>query len=139
MDLRRSVSFLLAIAFLAISLFIIFYLFDGGFYTNSDLFWIGGLAGVFGCIFFVATIGVIFALAKHSATMKNWLVGLIILSIVGLSIIYFVRGPFSLNSDTWWYGVITGFFSCLATILLSLSSLIFYKSFKKTKSKIQKA
>jgi hypothetical protein len=53
MDMRRSILSLLAVVFLASSLLIMYYLLDSGFYTNSDLFWIGGLSGVFGCIFFV--------------------------------------------------------------------------------------
>lgn len=133
MDMRRSILSLLAVVFLASSLLIMYYLLDSGFYTNSDLFWIGGLSGVFGCIFFVATIGFIFVFARQFATMKNWLIGLMILSMVVWAVIYFVRGPFSLNSDTWWYGAIAGFFSCLAIILLSLAVLIFCRLYSKSR------
>jgi hypothetical protein len=131
MDLRRSILFLLAVVFLASSFFIVYYLLGSDFYTNSDLFWIGWLSGVFGCMLFVALIGLIFVLVRQFATMKNRLIGLMILSMAGLAVIYFVRGPFSLNSDIWWYGATAGFFGCLAAVFLSLTVLIFYRLFNK--------
>lgn len=107
---------------LAIILLIIYYLVRANFYTNSNLFWIGGIAGVSVCAFLISTTLLLFlSITKAVSTKKFKLtVSMLILSALVFAIIYFT-GWHSMDSDIWWYGAIAGFLSCLSLALLILA------------------
>ena len=91
MDMRRSILSLLAVVFLHLVTYHVLFV-GQQVYTNS-VFWIGGYQ-VFLDVYFCSNYRIYFVFARQFATMKNWLIGLMILSMVVWAVIYFVRGPF---------------------------------------------
>jgi hypothetical protein len=125
--------------FIASSLAIIYYLVKASFFTNSDIFWIGAIAGFLGCLFLSSgAVILLLYLARGLTTKKNRpLLSILFLLALGVVVIYLYKGPFSLDSDVWWYGAIAGFLSSLALVFLSLSIFIAFKLKHKDKSAIQ--
>ena len=128
MSRRGYISFFLMLTLLVISLLIIYYLVRANFFTNSNLFWIGGIAGVSICTFLISTITLLFlSITKAVSTKKFKLtVSMLILSALSFAVIYF-SGGYSMDSDVWWYGAIAGFLSCLSLALLILAFYIGYR------------
>ncbi len=127
MDTKRYLLFFLMLIFLASSSAIIYYLIKANFYTNSNLFWIGAIAGFLGCLFLVSVSLLLFFFVARGVTAKKYglLFSMLILSALGVVVIY--KGPFSLDSDIWWYGAIAGFLSCLSLISFILAIFIGYR------------
>ncbi len=126
---RKDTAYLLFMPILiASSSAIIYYLVKANFFTNSDLFWIGAIAGFLGCLFLTSAVILLLYLARGFATKKNRpLLSILLLLALGVVVIYLYKGPFSLDSDVWWYGAIAGFLSSLALVFLSLAIFIAFK------------
>lgn len=123
------------LVFLAAGIAIIAYLVQADFFTSSDLFWIGATAGFAGCLFLVSVFSTaIFAVARGLSAKRRGLFASVMISSALITIvIYFIRGPFRLDSDVWWYGAIAGFLGCLATVFLALTVYTAYKTMHKTR------
>ena len=117
------------LVFLAASITIIAYLAQANFYTRSDLFWIGATAGFLGCLFLASAISTaILAITRGLSAKRLHLVAITMISSALITImIYFIRGPFRLDSDVWWYGAIAGFLGCTAIVFLALTAYTAYK------------
>jgi hypothetical protein len=122
MNRRGYISFFLMLSLIVISLLIIYYLVRANFFTNSNLFWIGGTAGVSVCAFLISTTLLLFISIKKAVSTKKFklTVSMLILSALVFAIIYFTA-RYSMDSDIWWYGAIAGFLSCLSLALLILA------------------
>jgi hypothetical protein len=128
MDRRGYIFFSLMLFFLAMSMTIIYYLVTANFFTRSNLFWIGGLAGVSVCAFLISTTLLLYLFITRAVSTKKFKLAvlLLILSALSFAIIYFT-GWYSRGSDVWWYGAIAGFLSCLSFAFLVLAFHTGYK------------
>ena len=131
-DIKRYILFFLMLIFLLSSSAITYYLIRANFYTNSNLFWIGAIAGFLSCLFLASVDMLISFILRGISTKKNSLIFLMLISFFGVTTIYFYKGPFSLDSDVWWYGAIAGFLSCIALVFLSFAIFIAFKLRHKT-------
>lgn len=131
---KRAILAAGTLVFLAVTIATIAYLAQANFFTNSDLFWIGATAGFLSCLFLASAISTgILAIARGlSAKRLRLAVSTMISSALITIIIYFIRGPFRLDSDVWWYGAIAGFLGCSAIIFLALTIYTVYKLVHKT-------
>jgi hypothetical protein len=132
MGRRGYILFSVMLIFLAFSLAIIYYLLGTNFYTNSSLFWIGGTAGVLVCAFLISTTLLLYLFITKAVSTRKFKLTIttLVLSALIFAIIFKFIGPFSLDSDIWWYGAIAGFLSCLSFVSLVLAFFAGYKLLK---------
>ena len=137
---KRAILAAGTLVFLAASTAIIAYLAQANFFTRSDLFWIGATAGFLGCLFLASAIstGILATTRGLSAKRLRLLASTMISSAAITIIIYFIRGPFRLDSDVWWYGAIAGYLTCTAIVFLALTTYTAYKLMHR-KRKVQNA
>jgi len=102
---------------------------QANFFTRSDLFWIGAAAGFLVCLFLASVVSAAILAIKRGLSAKRLrLAASTMISSAAITItIYFIRGPFHLDSDVWWYGAIAGFLSCTAIVFLALTAYTAYK------------
>jgi hypothetical protein len=122
----KLVFFSIMLVFLALCLAVIYYLTTRNFSSNSNLFWIGGLAGTSICVFLISTTLLLFQSITNATKKRKLTVIMLIVSALVFAIIYFA-GWYSRDSDIWWYGAIAGFLSCLSLAFLILA---FYSGYK---------
>jgi hypothetical protein len=123
----------IALIFLVSSIAIIYYLAESDLLSYATgVFWDGILAGFAGCLFLSSLFGTISLRAMRSRlALQHGLVFSIFIMLSGLvtAILWFIKPG---DSDVWWYGAITGFFSCLVLVLLIATTLIAYKLVQST-------
>lgn len=125
---RSIIFFSLMLVFLALSLAVIYYLVTANFYTNSSLFWIGGVAGFSVSVFLISIVLLLFYFLTKTVPTKKFKLTILVLIISALifAVIYF-SGRYSMDSDIWWYGTIAGFLSGLSFACLASAVYVGYK------------
>jgi hypothetical protein len=122
---RRLVLLLSIPLFLAFGIVSLFYFLNADFYVNSNLFWVGAVAGFLGPLVLTSLGLLLFSVLAKNGPPKGIVALFSMVVVLALSVVLIYRGP--LDSDVWWYGAIAGFLSSLSLTLFMLAIFVGYR------------
>ena len=134
MALRKYAITVLAITILTIiSGSIVLHFAKTKYYTGSEIFWYGAIAGFLGCLLLVFLVLIGYLVFKPKAKWRILtLFAILVLLALVIGIVWsFAKGQFYTGSDVFWYGAIAGFLATLLLVCLGLIAFLAYRLMKK--------